>query len=134
MSDFYQLNAEQQANRLELLAKSALRHWNAEHCEPELIKYRENAVFKVADAAGAPAVLRVHRQGYHSNDSLASELRWMAMLRESGMHVPSPIAVTNSDGNGDYLINATSDQTPGHWQVDMPVSYTHLTLPTICSV
>lgn len=97
MNDFYQLDATQQAARLTHLAKSALHRWNVQECDPVLIKFRENAVFKVRDSDGNPTVLRVHRQGYHSNESLASELRWMAMLRESGMQVPYPLpaVITN---------------------------------------
>lgn len=118
MSDFYQLDAAQQASRLTVLAKSALRHWNVHNCEPRLIKYRENAVFEVTDSDGAAAVLRVHRQGYHSNESLASELRWMAMLRESGLQTPSPLAPMNS-ADGGNLVVVTGESAPGDWQVDM---------------
>ncbi len=119
MSDFYQLNADQQAEKLTVLARQALRHWNVEQCDPGLIKYRENAVFRVTDNTGTPAALRVHRQGYHSDASLASELRWMSMLRESGMHVPAPIPVTQNDASSEYMISIGNDELPGTWQVDM---------------
>jgi Ser/Thr protein kinase RdoA (MazF antagonist) len=119
MTDFYQLDAEEQAQRLSTLAELALSHWGVSDCTPRLIKYRENAVFEVRDRDGARAVLRVHRQGYHSDDSLESELRWMAMLREGGMAVPSPIApVQDASGSG-YMVSVQTDQTPGDWQVDM---------------
>lgn len=119
MNDFYQLDAEQQAARLTRLAESALRHWNVGHCQPRLIKFRENAVFEVRNSNGAPAVLRVHRQGYHSDESLASELRWMDMLQNSGLNVPTPIPVATEAGKNQYVASVSSDQTPGEWQVDM---------------
>ena len=86
MTDFYQLEADEQSQRLTVLAEYALSHWGASDCVPRLIKYRENAVFEVRDCNGEQAVLRVHRQDYHSDQSLDSELRWMSMLQLAGRH------------------------------------------------
>lgn len=73
------------------LAKSALHHWGDSNYEPILIKHRENTVFKVVDGAGNPAVLRVHRPGYHDRKALSSELAWMSMLSLNGFELPQPI-------------------------------------------
>ena len=113
--DFLQLPGEEQARRLRDLAVGAVRHWDVVDPVLRLIKYRENAVFEVNGAADFRAVLRVHRQGYHSDDHLASELRWMAMLAEGGMKVPAPIA----SRRGAFMIRAESPAVPGSWQVDM---------------
>ncbi len=78
-------------------AKAALAHWNLPAQVPQLLKYRENAVFKVRLADGRPAALRLHRPAYHSQAALASELAWMADLRGQGLAVPEPIpAVTGA--------------------------------------
>ena len=76
-------------------AVTALAHWNLPEQVPELIKYRENAVFKVRLAWGEPAALRLHRPAYHSQAALASELAFMANLRDKGLAVPQPIPAAN---------------------------------------
>ncbi|KRD63711.1 phosphotransferase [Ensifer sp. ENS10] len=76
-------------------ACQALAHWGVADQEPELLKYRENAVFRVHLADGRPAALRLHRAGYHSAAALHSELQWMAALGNSGLAVPQPIATTD---------------------------------------
>ena len=115
MSEFYALDADEQAARLTVLAKGALAAWGVAGCQPRLIKYRENAVFEVTAPGGGRAALRVHRQGYHSDESLQSELTWMSMLSDSGLAVPKPILTT--DGNAVFA--ATSESVPGTWNVDM---------------
>ncbi|TPI61462.1 homoserine kinase [Mesorhizobium sp. B3-1-3] len=80
------ISAELQA-ALDLRAKEALSHWNASGQTPQLVKYRENAVFKV-EIDGQPAALRIHRAGYHQEASLKSELTWMSYLRSKGLPVP----------------------------------------------
>lgn len=76
-------------------ASAALAHWDLPVQVPELIKYRENAVFKVKLAWGEPAALRLHRPAYHSAAALASELAFMASLRDRGLAVPEPIPAAN---------------------------------------
>ncbi len=115
MSDFFALDADEQAARLTVLAEQALAAWGVADCQPRLIKYRENAVFEVTAPGGGRAALRVHRQGYHSDESLRSELTWMAMLSDSGIAVPKPILTTE----GNAVFRATSESVPGTWNADM---------------
>lgn len=86
---------------LQRLARQAIRAWNLPEQEPELLKYRENAVFKVYLADGAKAALRLHRPGYHSEAALRSELEWMDELRRHGLDVPQPIAAAS----GQFLVD-----------------------------
>jgi len=88
-------------------AIAALAHWDLPEQVPELIKYRENAVFKVELTWGDPAALRLHRPAYHSQAALASELAFMAYLRDRGLAVPQPIPAANGAllvafGDGPY--------------------------------
>ena len=115
MSDFFELTADEQSKRLAVLARNALKEWGVVDCIPRLIKYRENGVFEVITADRNRAVLRVHRQGYHSNESLASELEWMNILAQGGLVVPEPIPANS----GDIVVNGTADGVPGTWKVDM---------------
>jgi Ser/Thr protein kinase RdoA (MazF antagonist) len=81
-------------------ARAALGHWQLTDQQPLLIKYRENAVFRVRLPDGSSAALRLHRPGYHAEDALVSELDWMADLRRSGVSVPAPIPTPT----GGYLV------------------------------
>lgn len=73
-------------------AEAVLGQWQLPLQVPQLLKYRENAVFKVMLPGDGKAALRLHRPDYHSPDALASELAWMASLRQSGIAVPAPVA------------------------------------------
>ena len=72
-------------------AIAALAHWDLPEQVPELIKYRENAVFCATRSDGTRSALRVHRGGYHSEAALRSELTWMEQLAAGGIGVPSII-------------------------------------------
>ncbi|MEZ5727158.1 MAG: phosphotransferase [Burkholderiaceae bacterium] len=115
MENFFELAVDEQSARLKSLATEALRAWGVTHCDPRLIKYRENAVFEVRTRDGARAALRVHRQGYHDAASLDSELRWMAMLARQGIAVPTPIPTEA----GPVVHDGRAAGVPGVWKVDM---------------
>jgi len=84
-------------DELKRVARQALGQWGLPDQQPELLKYRENAVFRVRLADGSHAALRLHRPGYHSEKSLRSELLWMDDLRRSGLHVPQPLPAINGE-------------------------------------
>lgn len=99
MSDFYELEPAAQAQHLQALAVSALKHWNVSaSAELNLIKHRENAVFSVIDkGASQRYVIRVHRAGYHSDRELLSELQWMRALENSGVLTPDVIPTIDGE-------------------------------------
>lgn len=76
---------------LQKRALEALDHWPVRAHEPVLMKYRENAVFRITLEGGQFAALRLHRPGYHDETSLRSELHFMAALKLGGLDVPSPV-------------------------------------------
>jgi Ser/Thr protein kinase RdoA (MazF antagonist) len=88
MAGFYELTPAQQTERVAALARAALGRWNLDARELELIKYRENAVFRVTTGDGGRYAIRVHRAGYHSNAELSSELQWIQALAADGFDVP----------------------------------------------
>jgi Ser/Thr protein kinase RdoA (MazF antagonist) len=65
--DFYELTPAEQGERVAALARNALRSWGLEAQELALLKYRENAVFRVTAGDGRRYAIRVHRAGYHSD-------------------------------------------------------------------
>ncbi|WP_322417321.1 phosphotransferase enzyme family protein [Mesorhizobium huakuii] len=79
------------------LARHALAYWGVRDGEPELLKYRENAVFRVRLADGRPSAMRIHRLGYHTDAALRSELQWMGFLQSAGIATPSPVPTPAGD-------------------------------------
>jgi Ser/Thr protein kinase RdoA (MazF antagonist) len=91
MTDFHTLNHDQQVARLHDLARHALRHWDGDFSDIELVKFRENAVFSARRHDGQRVALRIHRNGYHCEAALRSELQWMEALESAGITVPQII-------------------------------------------
>lgn len=114
MTDFFKTNPEEQAKGLEAAGRDALSQWNMEGATLDLIKHRENAVFRVAKD-GFKAALRLHRHGYHSDDELRSELQWMQALSSAGIKVPNVIPAES----GELFINYSADGLPGELQIDL---------------
>jgi Ser/Thr protein kinase RdoA (MazF antagonist) len=114
MTDFFDIDVAAQAQRLEIAGRDALQRWNLSDCDLHLIKYRENAVFRVC-ANDTRWALRLHRHGYHSDAALRSELQWMQALEESGITVPTLVP----SASGDLFIKHTGEGLPGALQVDL---------------
>lgn len=115
MSDFNDLPIEDRAQRMKALAIEALVAWGVTDCAPELLKLRENGVFKVFMPNGDPAVIRVHRAGYHSDAELNSELQWMRALADAGIAAP----VVYPTLAGEDFIVFKIDAVPEPRQVDV---------------
>ncbi len=101
--------AEPYLEALTRRAKSALEHWDLADQNPELLKYRENAVFKIRLNDGQPAVLRLHRPGYTSGAALSSELQWVKTLKRGGIEVPEPIPTS---GGREYVTMTAGEGFP----------------------
>lgn len=72
------------------LAQAALARWDLPNgARARLINLAENATFQVDAPCGARAILRIHRQGYHTRAAIESELAWMeALWHDIGLAVP----------------------------------------------
>lgn len=81
---------------LTALAEAALPRWGLEGSGVRLVNLSENATFAVEGPRGRHA-LRVHREGYHSVEAIASELAWAQALRGEGV-VVTPDPVPGRDG------------------------------------
>ncbi len=116
MSDNDQQRLPQwQTSRLGGLASEALRHWAFPYRELSLIKYRENAVFKVVTEDGEPFALRLHRPGYHDDAALRSELQWLEAL--AGVGVPPGDSQRRLGWRGRGSVPGGSDRLGG-WPAD----------------
>lgn len=115
MTDFYSLPPDAQGERLVELARAALPHWGLEGAALEVIKMRENAVFRATTADGRRHALRIHRHAYHADAELLSELQWMRALDEAGIAVPAVIP----SRTGELFVKATHAGVPEPRQVDL---------------
>jgi Ser/Thr protein kinase RdoA (MazF antagonist) len=109
------MNQSDLLQQLQALALASLRAWGLERADIRVIKYRENAVYKVVAADGNRYALRMHRCGYHSDAALRSELQWMAALAASGIEVPTVIPTLT----GELFINAVLPSTNETVQIDL---------------
>jgi len=79
------------------VAGHALKSWGIADGELQLIKHRENTVFKVTAADGRCFALRVHQARLHEDDALRSELTWMRALRDDGFSVPRVLPTNDGE-------------------------------------
>jgi Ser/Thr protein kinase RdoA (MazF antagonist) len=89
-----------QVRRLRRLAQAALAAYGLDGVTLTPIGHGENTTFRVVAAgattapgdpyAGNSYLLRIHRPGYQTAASIASELAWLAALRQDGLVVPEP--------------------------------------------
>jgi Ser/Thr protein kinase RdoA (MazF antagonist) len=107
--------AEDAPSMLLDLAASALQRWGMAAQHIELIKMRENAVFKIVDSDGAAYALRIHRAGYHSDDALRSEHQWVKALQAHGLDVPTQVPTLD----GLPFVNVQLGGSPSSRQVDL---------------
>lgn len=108
MTSFDDLPHEQQLERLLTLAETAMGHYDLPAGSTvEMINLSENATYRVDDpVSGGRWALRVHREGYHSRNAIASELAWAEALRKDGAAI-TPVAVPGRDGK---LIQSVSHE------------------------
>jgi Ser/Thr protein kinase RdoA (MazF antagonist) len=98
MSEFDRLSHERQLECLLELATTATRSYDLPlNVAVSLINFSENATYEIEDAAtGRSWAMRVHREGYHSRNAIASELSWLIDLRKSNV-VTTPVPVKGKD-------------------------------------
>ncbi|MFI6602516.1 phosphotransferase enzyme family protein [Nonomuraea sp. NPDC050536] len=64
-----------------------------------LINVSENTTYRIDDPdTGSATILRVHRPGYHSPDSIRSELAWLDALRDQA-GISTPRVIPARDGS-----------------------------------
>jgi Ser/Thr protein kinase RdoA (MazF antagonist) len=115
VTGFYELDEAGQTLAMTALAQVALEHWGLAGSDLSLIKYRENAVFKVITANGQRYALRIHRHAYHSDIELRSELQWINALDAAGIDVPAVVPTKQ----GDLLALVSAEEVPETRQVDV---------------
>ena len=92
------LSLKQSLTHLQTLAEGALALWDIpSNATLRLINVSENTTYLVEAPDGFKAVLRVHREGYHSRRAIECELAWLNALRADQI-VTVPGYFTGRDG------------------------------------
>ena len=99
MTDFDSLPHETQLELLQELASSALGAYALPAgATARMLNLSENATYKVEAPDGRRWALRVHREGYHSRQAIASELAWEIDLRQTEVvTTPAPVKGRNGE-------------------------------------
>jgi Ser/Thr protein kinase RdoA (MazF antagonist) len=95
------------------IAHAVMPRWReAQGASVTPAKVRENAVLRLTNNLGVDYALRLHRPGYHTDESLRSEFAWMRALRDSGVLTPALVRSRagldfeiHSDGNTRYQVD-----------------------------
>jgi len=112
MNDLSILVEDKLQDEISILTQLLVKQWGINDLSSvALISARENTIFSV-NAGNAKYALRVHRAGYHSDETLTSELQWMAALDSHGVTTPKVIPTKDSS-----LFKHFSDSDPR--QVDL---------------
>lgn len=89
---------EQLLEQLQKLAEASLELWDMpEGASVRLINVSENATYLVEAPGGYKAILRAHRENYHSRRAIECELAWLDALSSEGV-VTTPGYYTAKDG------------------------------------
>jgi Ser/Thr protein kinase RdoA (MazF antagonist) len=113
--EFCKLTEAEQVAALTQLVREALHHWSLGDADVELIKYRENAVFKATSRAGERSVMRVHRPRYRTDPHIRSEMQWMAALADAGLATPDVVPTRD----GELLVSVDVPTVPEPRQCDL---------------
>lgn len=94
-----EMDHEQLLQKLQALAESATGRFEIpERVTVRLINVSENATYRIDDpVSGQSWAMRVHRDGYHSKNAIASELAWQRALKADGA-ILTPSALPGRDG------------------------------------
>jgi len=82
------------------VAALALKQYGfSDQLRSRMINLSENATYLVDDpGTGRTGILRVHREDYHSLQSIHSELDWLTALREQS-EISTPVVIPAPDGS-----------------------------------
>jgi len=115
MSAFDALSHEEQLICLQHLAEASLARFALPAgSTARMINLSENATYRIESPHSQQCwALRVHREGYHSKNAIASELAWAKALRASGTAI-TPAVVAGLDGEDIQTVSHSSMSSPRH--------------------
>ncbi|HEX8228174.1 MAG TPA: phosphotransferase [Chloroflexia bacterium] len=133
-NSFEHLSRPAQIARLRQLVHRALAAYDLGTVRLTLLAHLFNTTFRVDTEVGQRYVLRIHRSGTPTVESVSAELAWLqALRRDTNLEVPAPVPTRT----GTFLTTAAAKGVPSphicvlfHWldgrQVDTGLKPTHL--------
>jgi Ser/Thr protein kinase RdoA (MazF antagonist) len=96
MNEFEKATYLAQINRLRKLAIEVVKQYPIKVFSLNFIQYGENATFKIVDTKNKKYLLKLHREIYHSKQSLLEEHKWLLSLSNATtISVPKPVMALN---------------------------------------
>ena len=91
-------NIEQWESQIQVLAENARSFFGlSEDDKVSLINHSENMTYRIDRGSGEKLILRVHRDGYQSYETIMSEIAWMNALQTEA-RILTPQALPGTDG------------------------------------
>lgn len=116
MTPFDQTTYLTQVRRLRVLAEEVIKQYPIRAASLNFIQYGENATFKIIDKNNKKYLLKLHREIYHSKQSLLEEHKWLFSLSNSAsFSVPKPLRNFNKQS----LVEIYSPKVPNFIYGDM---------------
>ncbi len=98
MSEENVTTTEEMESQIQALAENARSYFGlSDEDKVTLINVSENMTYRIDRAEGEKLILRVHRDGYQSQETIMSEIAWMKALQEDA-GILTPQAVPGVDG------------------------------------
>jgi Ser/Thr protein kinase RdoA (MazF antagonist) len=95
---FERLSRRTQIGRLRRLAAVALGAYDLPPARQTLLAHLFNTTFRVETEQGQRYVLRIHRAGTPTVESVGAEMEWLAALRrDTELEVPAPVPTRSGD-------------------------------------
>jgi len=115
MKPYLELTVAGQFRRLREAALDACRQFGIEVVTLEPLNHGENTTFRALDKLGEWHVIRIHRPGYQTFNSIDSELKFLEALNaDTNLNVPAP----RKTPSGDHIVEVSAKGVDGsRWAV-----------------
>ncbi|CEG57205.1 phosphotransferase enzyme family protein [Legionella fallonii] len=109
MASFKQTSYLSWVRRFREMAEKVVAHYPIKTESIDLIKYNANAIFKVTDTQKKKYILRIHPYGYHTEQAILEEIKWLHHITNTtDLLVPKPMRTIA----GGYLVEEKHPTIP----------------------
>lgn len=110
MKPYLDLTVGGQFRRLRAAGLDACRQFGIEVAEMKNLNHGENTTFRVTDTSGEKHVIRIHRPGYQTFETIDSELLFLEAIAENtDINVPKP----RHTASGEHIVQVSARGVEG---------------------
>ena len=110
MKPYLELTVGGQFRRLRAAGLDACRQFGIEVAEVKPLNHGENTTFRITDPTGEMHVIRIHRPGYQTFETIDSELKFLeALTEQTDLNVPKP----RHTPSGDHIVQVSAKGVEG---------------------